>query len=292
MNDRQKIIRKNLHRFIPAHFHDPFGLAMRLIQSKDAAAWFIMSTSFLALLATPFDLLLQILEKRFYVKAQKPKLPIILVTGSARSGTSVVAQTLIHYLPVVFFNNLTVVFQRSPITANILFRMQSRKKNLSFKSYYGKTFGFFAPNDGLHIWDRWLGETREYIPQSLDPKKSNNMIRFFAAFEAQFKKPLLNKNNNLNVCADLIADVLDNVYFICMTRNASFLSQSLLIARGDIHGNLKIPYGIPSPEEEITSSDYITDICRQVLFHEKIIQEQQQRLGKDRFWIISYEKIL
>jgi hypothetical protein len=35
--------------------------------------------------------------------------------------------------------------------------------------------------------------------------------------------------------------------------------------------------------------DYVSDVCEQVLFHEKKIREQQEKVGLQRFWIISYE---
>ena len=57
-------------------------------------------------------------------------------------------------------------------------------------------------------------------------------------------KPILVKNNNLNACASLVADVFQQAVFICMTRDPRFLAQSLLQARVNIHGGEDFPYGI------------------------------------------------
>ncbi len=241
----------------------------------------------------PFDLILQIPEKRLYKKAPEPKLPIIFVTGAARSGTTLVAQVLIQHLSVSYFNNLTAVFQRSPIISNLLFNKFLNKSSIDHHSYYGKTVNFFGPNDGLYIWDRWLEKDRTRIPIHIDESAKRNMIRFFGSFEQVFKKPFINKNNNLNTFANLIAEIVENSYFICVTRNQLYHAQSLLKARRTIHGDSKVPYGLQNPVKSGKAEyplDPIADVCEQVLFHAQVIREQQRIIGNERFWIVSYEE--
>jgi hypothetical protein len=263
------------------------------LRSSDPAAIFALETSFLAFLSMPFDLLLQLKEKKLYKKATKPKLPLIFVTGAARSGTTLVAQVLIENLPVAYFNNLTAVFQRSPIAANLLFKNLLKAGGASYHSYYGKTTRFSGPNDGLHIWDRWLGKDRTHIPTFIKDHAKNDMIQFFGAFQEAYQKPLINKNNNLSTFAHLITEVFENSYFICVKRNPIYHAQSLLKARMTIHGNENIAYGLYPPEKtknSIKNLDPIRDVCEQVLFHEQIIRSQQKRIGNHQFWIISYEE--
>jgi hypothetical protein len=116
------------------------------------------------------------------------------------------------------------------------------------------------------------------------------MIKFFGAFQEAFRKPFLNKNNNLNTCANLVAEILDNAYFICMTREPVYLAQSLLKARMEIQGDINTPYGLCDPRTIKNKSDYIKNVCEQVRFHEKISKEQQEKVGSQRFWIVSYEE--
>jgi hypothetical protein len=282
---------KLLHRFVPSHFQDPIGLATRLIHSRDRAAWFAMETALLGLVLTPLDLLLQIAEKRRYQKASKPKLPLIFVCGAPRSGTTLVSQVLIAHLPVCYINNLTAVFPRSPIVGSLLFGKPIGQRELPYNSYYGKSRHFSGPNDALYIWDCWFGTDRTRIPSALGHSEKDQMIRFFGAYEQAFQRPLLNKNNSLNTCASLIAGVLDNSYFLCMTRDPVYLAQSLLRARKEIHGNFYTAYGVYNPNKsENQKRDYIEDVCEQVLFHEEKIREEQQIIGQERFWIIPYEE--
>jgi hypothetical protein len=287
-------LRKAFHRIVPAHFQDPFGLLIRLLRSRNPAATFTLLTSILAFFATPLDLILSIAERHLYRTAKFPRMPIIFVTGAPRSGTSLAAQVLISHLPIVYFNNLTAIFQRSPIIANTIFGRLLRRKNLTFQSHYGKTATFSGANDGLHIWDRWVGKDRTRIPTSIDKSIEKDMIRFFGAYEKAFQRALLNKNNNLCSYANLVANIFDNSYFLCMTRDSSYLAQSLLKARTEIHGDLSVPYGIHNPNRPLESgnpADYVEDVCEQVIFHQEIIRKQQQLIGSNRFWIISYEDL-
>jgi len=284
-----KSARNLLHKYVPQQFHDPFGLLSRLVRSKNRAAWFAVETSLLGLLLTPLDLVMQVRENALYRRAAKPGYPMIFVCGAPRTGTTLVAQVLLNHLPVQYLNNLTAVFPRSPIVANQIFNKLMKKRPVAYSSFYGKSDHFSGPNDALYLWDRWLGNDRERIRESLTVVEKSNMSRFFGAFQAAFPGPLLNKNNNLNVQANVVADVFDNAYFICMTRNPLYLAQSLYLARLEIHGDADSPYGIHDPDKGSTQ-DIVEDICLQVLFHHRKIREQQERIGADRFWIVPYEQ--
>jgi hypothetical protein len=283
-------LRRWLLRFIPSHFHDPVGLARRLLRTGDPAAVFAMQTALLGLAAAPLDILLQIAEQRRYRNAPDPRRPLLFICGAPRTGTTLVEQVLIQHLPVAFLNNLTAVFPRSPLTANWIFRPAARVREDTFHSYYGRTVGFAGPNDGLHLWDRWLGSDRTRVRTSLTTTEQRNMRRFFGAMEQLFAKPIVVKNNNLNACAALVAEVFHDASFICMTRDPRFLAQSQLQARLDIHGSSDIPYGLTVELESSGSSPaVIEDVCRQVLYHQQLAREQQKRIGTERFWIVEYE---
>ncbi|MEZ4617986.1 MAG: sulfotransferase [Caldilineaceae bacterium] len=286
MNNR---LRELFHRYIPANFHDPFGLFMRLIRSRNAAALFAMNTAVLGMIRSPLDLLLQRWEHERYRKATTPQQPLIFVCGAPRTGTTLTAQVLIHNLPVTYINNMTAVFSRSPITASLAFCRPNQNQAISFNSYYGKSSGFAGPNDALYLWDRWFGKDRSVIPTTLDGENRQAMVQFFAAYEAAFQRPLITKNNNLNTYASLVADALENAYFICMTRDPLYHAQALLRARREIHGDETLAYGISRPATE-EPENFVEDICRQTLFHAEMIQQQQALVGADRFWIVPYEE--
>jgi hypothetical protein len=282
----RSVPRRLLHRFVPAGFHDPIGLTKRLIKSHDPAALFAMKLAAVGPFCAPFDFLLEPFERRAYQSAPPRRLPVILVCGPPRSGTTLLLQALIQNLPVAYFDNLTALFPRSPITANRLFSGVISRSPMGFRSYYGRTDHLSGTNDGLQLWDRWLGADRSRAPSELRPEQREAMVRFFNAFEAWSGRPLVAKNNNLNASASLVAEALPDSYFLCLARDPVFLARSLLRARMEIHGREDLGYGL-SPES--VRDDPVEDVCHQVLFHSKLALEQQARIGAARFQLVSYE---
>jgi Sulfotransferase family len=243
----------------------------------------------LGLALTPADLVLSVAERGRYRMGACPTRPLIFVCGPPRSGTTLLAQVLIRYLPVAYFNNLTSVFPRSPITANAILRRLIRSYPVKFSAYYGKSDHLSGPNDALYLWDRWCGTDRTRIPRAFDSQPRAEMRAFFAAVQDFYQLPLINKNNSLNTFASLVADILPTSQFICLDRDPVFLAQSLLIARKEIVGDLSTPYGIHHRAAGGASDDPIEDVCRQVVFHQAVACDQLARIGPERFHVISYE---
>jgi hypothetical protein len=282
--------RRAIHPFVPAGFQDPVGLARRLLRSKDPAAMFAMRAAAIAPLYMPLDLLLRPFEQRRYRRAAPPERPIILVCGPARSGTTLAAQLLIRNLPVAYLDNLVSIFPRAPLTAMCQVGKHVPHTKVIYRSYYGRTDGWSAPNDALNLWDRWLGGDRSHAPDRIPPKERSEMIAFFGALERQTGKPVVAKNNALNACAHLVAEALPTARFVCLQRSRTSLALSLYKARLDIHGRPTVPYGLTSNDERCFE-DAIEDVCRQVLYHEALAREQQARLGAERFMLVQYEDV-
>lgn len=278
-------------RLVPANFRDPIGLARRILASRDRAAYFAMASTALAALATPLDLLLAAtLERSALRDAETPTRPVILVTGAPRSGTTVLSQALIHHLPVTYFNNLTAVFPRAPISANRLFGRFLPKAAGTLHSFYGRTSGFASESDALHLWDRWLGPDRYAAPERLDARSAAEMRRFFAAYERAFGRPVLNKNNALATGAVAIAEALPTAHFVFIRRDPVFAVQSILGARETIQGTREAPYGVTDPARRTASATPIEEVCAQVVYHERRMEEERRLIGDQRFWVVEYEQ--
>jgi hypothetical protein len=287
MNDTRPSFRQ---RLVPANFRDPLGLARRILRSRDRAAYFAIASTALAAVATPLDVVLAATMERRQDAGPTPRLPVILVTGAPRSGTTVLSQVLIHHLPVTYFNNLTAVFPRAPITANRLLRRWLRKPAASLHSFYGRTSGFASENDGLHLWDRWLGPDRYAVPEHLEASTADALRRFFAAYEHAFGRPVLNKNNALATGAAAIAEALPTAHFLFIRRDPIFAVQSILGARETIQGTRHAPYGVTDPAQRQLKASPIEDVCAQVLYHERKMEEQRRAIGAARFWVVEYEQ--
>jgi hypothetical protein len=282
-------MRQLLHRYVPAHFHDPLGLAMRLVRSRDPAALFAMATAAGGLAAAPLDVMLQPIEARIVAETSQAQRPLIFVCGAPRSGTTVVYQTLVSHLPVAYFSNLTALFPRSPLTAHRLFARLTEKPVAAYQNFYGRTQGLSGTNDALFLWDRWLGSDRAVAPQAIDADRGRAMTSFFAACDREFARPLVNKNNCLNLSAHLVAELLPQATFLCVTRDVRRLAKSLYRARCDIHGRPDAAYGIDAPGVTAATSDAVASVCSQARFYERVNLQQRDRLGAERFWLVPYE---
>lgn len=278
-----------MSRLAPSQFDRPWGVARRVIASKAPAGLFAILLAGLGVLATPVDRALVRGERTRYRNAPAPSKPILFVCGPARSGTTLVALSLMRALDVSYLTNLTSIFPLAPVTASRFLRAAPQQRHVPLASYYGRTAGFRAPNDGLHLWDRWLGDDRSQVTDYIGGADTEAMVSFFGAYEEWTTRPLVAKNNALDAHASLVADRLPTARFLCLTRDPVFLGQSLLIARREIHGDDGKPYGLdhPAPSPPLPLYD---DIARQVVYHERLARSQQQSLGPERFQMVAYEE--
>ena len=277
-------LRKLVHSAVPSEFNDPIGLAARVLRSGPDGRFAVLAAA-LGVLATPIDLLAAGAEERLYERAESPSRPILFVCGPPRSGTTVVALTLARSLDVAFVTNLTSIFPRAPITMSRLFRADPDGGRLALRSHYGRTAGMLGWNDGLHLWDRWVGADRTAADIQIDDARGREMERFFGAYEEWSKRPLLMKNNGLLLFASEVARHLPTATFLCLRREPVYLAQSLLVARSYIHGDDAIPYGRDDPER-VHHEDPVLDVCEQVRYYEKVMDRCRTELGEERFRVV------
>ncbi len=273
------------HRYAPSYSSNPLKLAWTLVTEKNPAARSALIMAGAGVALSPLDFLLSFAERRVYSRAPSPNLPVILVCGPPRSGTTLVGQYLIDTLHVGYVNNLTSLFPRSPIVANRVFGRWTRRSRAGYRAFYGKSRGLGGVNDGLYLWDRWLGDDRYSVPERLNDRAG--ITEFFGAMQADQGQPTVNKVNRLCTCAHLVVDALPKVLIVCLRRDPVFLAQSLLVAREKLMGDMTRPYGVMHPDR--IPEDPIEDVCRQVAFYQRICEEQQRRIGGERFLWIDYE---
>lgn len=274
-------------RYIPGHFRSPFGLALRLLRSGDPDALGAMGQAAAGLVLAPLDLLLSHREARLYAAAEPPRLPQLFVCGPPRSGTSLVAQVLIGNLPVAYLSNLCGLFPRSPLLAERVFGARLPGWRPRYRSYYGRVAALRGPNDALQLWDRWLGPERTRARSSLTAAEGEALRRFFGAWERWSGRPLVAKNNNLNLQARAVAPELPTARFLCLERDPRSLTQSLLAARRFLHGDEATAYGLAPPG--VAGEDPFDSVCRQVRYLMEGARAEQAAVGAERFWIVGYE---
>ncbi len=279
---------KPLSRQVPGHFENRARLALRVLQRGGDGGRFALFAALAGVITTPLDIALEGRERQLYKAAGPIHRPLLFVCGPPRSGTSVVTQTLIRHLPVTYINNLMGIFPRAPLAATRFFRVPPRNHTVELKNHYGKTPRFDGPNDGLFVWDRWFGADRTDAKAALDRDAVDQLQRFFSALSDLSGRPVITKNNSLNILARHAAAALPEAIFVCVDREPLYLAQSLLLARRYVHGNDSRPYGIDQPRSSWLD-DPLADVCRQVAFYERSASAHVEELGSNRFWRVSYE---
>ena len=275
------------------NFSDPVGLLRRMVVSGNRAARFTLVREALSFLMTPVDLMLLPFERRFVRASKETDLPLVLVIGGSRNGTTLVYQTLVRYLPVSYFDNLSACFPRSPITAKRIVdkAVRGERGQINFESYFGNASGFFGPNDGFHIWNRWLGKDRYAVPASVSGGAMVGMKRFVQAWHTASQKPLVNKNNRNSLCLELFAAAFESVLFVEIRRDPVYVAQSLIEAREIVQGSRAIPWGLASHEttREEHELSYIDEVCRQVFKVNTVLDDARRDIDPRRYIRIWYE---
>jgi len=290
-------VNRILRRYVPSHFRQPWRLAGRLLKSGDPAAIYAMSLAAAGVAMSPLDFCLSLLEPKNERAGDNNKSdsgepstgPLLFVCGGPRVGTTLVCQTLVRHLPVSHFTNLTSLFPAAPLTATRLFGRFLSEPVSEYRSFYGRTTRLSGLNDALYLWDRWLGADRLDISPAIDPTAASEMRRFFAAWRELTGRPLVAKCNRLNAAAHHVALALPEAIFICVEREPAWHAQSLLQARQMINGAAEAPYGLTTPDAA-DGDDPIAGVVAQVKFHADLAAMQEERIGPDRFWRVSYEQ--
>jgi hypothetical protein len=262
-----------------------------MLRSGDRAAREALVREGAQLVLSPLDRCLELLEERRLRDAGTSIQPLVLIVGSSRAGTTLTYQALARYLPVTYFTNLSSLFPRAPLTASRLFHHRPPVAPGRLHNYFGNTAGLTGPNDGFHIWNRWLGTDRYRAPAALPEATVARMRQFFAAWSETFRRPLLNKNNRNADCVALLGRVLPEATFVVVRRNPVDVAQSLLLARETIQGDKRRKWGVRSYDQE--SSDplgYVDSVCRQVVEVERTLQREVETLTPSRVIDVRYEE--
>ena len=207
------------------NYRQPVKLVWRMLTSGNRVAISSLFREVGKRLIPPVDWMLSRSESHCLQQDHHSTLPILLVVGAPRSGTTLIDQTLAHFTEVSYFSNLTDLFPRAPITATRMFSKRFGAKTSNFQSYYGQTGRLSDPNDGFSIWNRWLGSDRYTTPSHFSAKTVREMQHFFQAWTATFGLPFLNKNNRNTSCIALLAEAIPQAQFVVVRRDPHYVAQ-------------------------------------------------------------------
>jgi len=263
----------------------------RMLASKNRAAYSALFREALGIGLKPLDAVLGAFETRKLKRDVATDHPLVLIVGAPRSGTTLVYQALSAWLDVTYPSNLTALFPKAPLTTARLQRWIPTRRQPNFENFYGQTTRMRGPNDAFHLWNRWFGNDRYQLGNTLADATVDDMQRFFANWTATFDKPFLNKNNRNTECIQRLAEHLPQAKFVLVRRNPVFVVNSLIRARDEVQGSKQVGWGLKSGgiSEQDDPLAYVDDVCRQVMEIDRDIDLQLQTVASNRVMEITYE---
>ncbi|MDY0222515.1 MAG: sulfotransferase [Desulfobacterium sp.] len=235
-----------------------------------------------------------------------PKLPVMLILGSPRSGTTVLTQICAASNSFAYPTNFLSRFAYAPIVGamiqQMLFDPTFDFRNeffdiqplVDFNSDIGKTDGTLGISEFFHFWRRFLpNHDPGYLSNDELLKVDINRMRSeLASIEAIFKKPFMSKGMMLQYNIKFFAQQVPELFFMHIKRDPLFVMQSSLQSRRKYYSRDDIWWSVkPKEYEWLSSMDVYHQVAGQVLFTEKAIDDQLSTVEEKRKLICNYESI-
>ncbi|MCX2977401.1 sulfotransferase [Candidatus Marimicrobium litorale] len=249
---------------------------------------------------------LSVAEEKALSDYRMPQLPVILIVGPMRSGTTLFMQWLANTGIVCYPTNLLSRFYQAPIIGakiqllltdpDYSFRDELGEfmQQAEYKSQNGKTKGVLAPNEFWYFWRRFLAEpdrdvwTDDELRQSMD---TQTMLRELAGIIDVFQKPFAAKGLLFNNNIPFLDSIIENVLFVQIERDPVSNVASVLDARKKQLGREDQWYSFEIPEyEELKHLPPLSQVAGQVHYINKAVATGMGKVSAARKITISYEK--
>jgi hypothetical protein len=157
--------------------------------------------------------------------------PVCFVIGPPRSGTTLLYQLLVTRFRLAYFSNFAHRLHRTPASASLIGRGPTKRWAGRFESEYGHVRGWFAPNEGGAIWNRWIPQPHAVDMRSLPQAHVDEMRKTVYGVANVLGSPFLNKNVMHSVHMDALGKAFPGCLFIRIRRDEDANVRSILLAR-------------------------------------------------------------
>ncbi len=236
------------------------------------------------------NIMLGPLERRINLQYDLPQKPPIFIIGPARSGTTLVYQSIVYSTQVSYFSNAIALIPEFPsISTSLLSKFNGCNPPKLFNSKYGKTRGWHSPSQGDQIWSRWFPKkSGEGIVHTDNERKQ--MTGTVSCIEKKFKGPFVAKWPGFSIYISHIAKLFPNAVFIWVQRDSLQNVQSVLKGRYELTGDPHVSFSrVPESYIKYNNSNYIQQVCAYVLGVEEQINKDIQKIGRNKCFNIQYE---
>ena len=233
------------------------------------------------------------------------KMPLIIVMGPMRSGTTLFMQWLANTGVVGYPTNLLSRFYQAPILGakiqllltdqqyNFRDELEEFAQQAEYKSENGKTKGVLAPNEFWYFWRRFLADpsrdvwSNEELQQTMDVATMKSEL---IGMMDVFQKPFLAKGMLFNYNISFLDSILDKVIFVHVKRDPVANVASVLDARKRQLGSESEWYSFKIPEyEQLKDLNSIDQAAGQVYFINRAITNGLAEVSGPRKLVVQYE---
>lgn len=234
------------------------------------------------------------------------KLPLILVMGPMRSGTTLFSQWLANTGLVSYPTNLLSRFYNAPILgAKIQLLLTDPRYNFrdelgefsqqsEYTSENGKTKGALAPNEFWYFWRRFFSEksrdvwTDEELGHTMD---TDTMIAELIGVMDVFQKPFLAKGMLFNYNIPFLDSVFEKAIFVQLQREPITNVASVLDARLKQLGQIEKWYSFKIPEyEQLIKLQPLEQVSGQVYYINEAVKSGIKNVSLERKLVVDYEE--
>jgi hypothetical protein len=215
---------------------------------------------------------LNFVPNKYQEPIDRSKCKIIIITGSPRSGSTLLNQVLINCLDLNYYSNFNYSFPHLNSNNN----RHIRSNTVSYNSYFGHTRGLFEPNEGNHIFDAVKKHGINILFNQLDTTRCiDNDYYIFKNIRNYSSIPSIIKDNN-------------NIHLIWCTRDIFFNIQSSFLA----YKRLRSFHPIPDELLDVPiHNDPLLFATKQIYFINKHLHLDTKDISEDKFITIHYEEL-
>jgi len=234
-----------------------------------------------------------------------PQLPVYIIVGCPRAGTTLISQLLASTSLFAFPTNLLSRFASSPYLGSLVSQMildpryqliteQHSCSDLDLTSNIGKTLGLAGINEFFHFWRRFFPnhDPGFLTTDDLELVDIYRMRSELASIQSVFAKPFLSKGMMLQFNLNFFCSHMPELRIIHITRNPIFLMQSVYLARKQYYQSDTAWWSVkPRHFSYLMNQDFIAQVSGQVAFTDLEIELASAKLSAHSYFRLSYEDL-
>jgi len=239
--------------------------------------------------------------------SQEMELPVILIVGPIRTGSTLFLQWLANTGLVATPTNLLSRFYQAPILGTKIQLMLTDPRynfrdelgvfncQVEYESDNGKTKDMLSPNEFWYFWRRFLADPSRDVWTDSELRSSMDVQLMKSELIGMMdvcQKPFAAKGMLFNYNIPFLDSILDKVIFIQMKRDPVSNVASVLGARERQFGKINQWYSFKIPEyEQLIKLSPLDQISGQIFFNDIAVTKGLAQVAEHRKHVIHYENL-